>query len=131
MNAAVDRHRLAWPLATGVIGMVLAVAIQPTDDGFTVCPFAIITQKACPGCGLTRGITSLAGGELLSAWRYHPLAWLVALEVVFVYGWWVATRAGLVRRSIVRPLTAVLAATAVAMVAVWIARWTGGTLPPV
>lgn len=131
MNPAVGRHRLAWPLVVGTIGAGLAVALQPTDEGITICPFAILTGRACPGCGLTRGIASLANGDLVTAWRYHPLAWLVATEIVVVYLWWIGARTGLIRRSLVRPFSAVVAVTGLVMVAVWITRWTGGTLPPV
>lgn len=35
-----------------------------------------------PGCGLTRGLVALAGGDVAAAWRWNPASFLVALVVV-------------------------------------------------
>jgi hypothetical protein len=102
----------------------------PTDDGPTLCPFALITGTACPGCGMTRAFAWLLRGDLSSAMTYHPLAPLVAAELLLIGGWWLARRMGRAP-DLGRLASVVMAATAVLLLSVWIVRWASGTLPPV
>jgi hypothetical protein len=44
-----------------------------------------LTGLPCPGCGLTRSITSMTHGEILSAAAYHPfgpLIWVLLLALM-------------------------------------------------
>lgn len=117
---------LALP-AAGVAGL----AMVPITSGPTLCPFALITGTACPGCGLTRAAVSLARGDLVSALTFHPLILVVAL---WALGWWVT---GLVRRRgrevrlDPRLINRLLVASGVAFIALWLVRLGTGTLPPV
>ena len=97
----------------------------------TICPFALITGGACPGCGMTRALLSLATGDVDVALEYHPLAIVVAIELVFLATWFLLRRAGRVRPLPRAPVNVVIVLTAVAMVAVWSIRYASGTLPPV
>ena len=46
------------------------------------CPFRLVTDLECPGCGMTRSCLSLVQGEFVSAWNFHPFSFfLVALAV--------------------------------------------------
>ncbi len=36
------------------------------------CPFRFFSGYSCPGCGMTRSVTSLAGGDLLASIAFHP-----------------------------------------------------------
>lgn len=60
-----------WVLA-GFAGLFLL--LWATGIG---CLFYHITGIPCPGCGMTRAMLSALRGDLASAWRYHPLFWLV------------------------------------------------------
>jgi Protein of unknown function (DUF2752) len=37
-----------------------------------VCPFAAVTGQPCPGCGMTRALHALFGGDPWRAWEMHP-----------------------------------------------------------
>lgn len=107
------------------------LVLWPVEDGPTLCPFALLTGVACPGCGLTRAGAALIRGDALAAWELHPLIGVVALWLV---GFWTA---GLLRRR-GRPVhpsgptvSRLLNLTGVAFLVVWVIRMTMGTLPPV
>ncbi len=122
------RRAAIWLPALGLL--VLAIW-TPTDDGFTICPFARATGHACPGCGMTRAISALLHGRLSDAWAYHPLVGPFLAELAVAWVWWAAVRAGRLRRPSARFVNWVLAANAAVFLVVWAIRWTAGTLPPV
>ena len=122
-----DRLILAAPFL-GVLGLAL---LTPSDDGPTICPIALCTGTACPGCGMTRAASTLIKGDLAGALDYHPLIPLILAQVVVGWVWFALQRAGLVRPASNRTITLVLALTSLALVSVWVARLLSGTLPPV
>ena len=122
-----DRLILAAPLA--VVGLLaLAPAIE---DGPTLCPFAICTGMACPGCGMTRAAAQLLRGDFGAAMTFHPLAPLIALQLVAVSVWYLLHRAGRANPVSNRVLNVMLIATSLALLGVWLARILSGTLPAV
>lgn len=107
------------------------LAAFPAQGGPTICPFALMTGVACPGCGLTRAASSLVRGDLVGAWEFHPLV-LVALA--WAAGAWTLgylRRRG--RRVAVssRMVGRLLNLTGLALVVTWLIRLFTGTLPPV
>ncbi len=54
---------------------------------FTPCVFKNVTGIACPSCGVTRSVLSLAHGNILSAVTINPLGIIVAAIMVFVPFW--------------------------------------------
>jgi hypothetical protein len=122
-----DRLILLSPLA--VIG-VLTVA-RGFEDTPTMCPFALATGMACPGCGMTRAAGQLLRGDFGAAIAYHPLVPAIALLTAVGWGWFVLRRTGRVQPMSNRALNGVLIATALALVAVWVIRLATGSLPPV
>lgn len=126
---AVWRHRTM--LAAPFVGLFLLALFAPSDDGPTICPFAICTGTACPGCGLTRAGSSLIRGDFSAAMTYHPLVLLIGLQLAGGWVWYVLRRRGVVQPINNRMLNGILIATLVALVAVWVIRLTAGTLPPV
>lgn len=128
MEQAVRERLILWsPL---VVVAVLAAA-PAFDDGPTMCPFALATGMACPGCGMTRAAGHLLRGDLATAVSYHPLVPLISAIAAVGWVWFLLRRRGRVQPLSNRLLNAVLIATAVALMAVWIARLTTGSLPPV
>lgn len=107
------------------------IAFAPTEDNPTVCPFALCTGTACPGCGLTRAAGSLIRGDVSGALVYHPLIPLVLLQVVGAWIWFVLHRQNKVSAPSPRVVSLVLTANLFALVAVWGLRLAAGTLPPV
>ena len=122
-----DRLVLAAPLA--LIGFLAAV--RPGTDGVTVCPFALCTGMACPGCGMTRAASHLIRGNLATALGYHPLVPLVALLSVGGWAWYLLRRSGRVQPIPTRWVNIILIVTGVLLLGVWVARLLSGTLPPV
>lgn len=118
-------------LAAPILGVALLTLFAPSDEGPTVCPFALCTGTACPGCGMTRAAGYLIRGDLGSALTYHPLIPLIALQLVVGWVWFVLRRAGKVGPLRNRTLNIFLVATTLALVSVWLVRLATGALPPV
>jgi hypothetical protein len=125
---AATRRGLAWALPLAALG--LALLVDPRRDGPTLCPFALLTGTACPGCGLTRAVAWLVRGDLGAALSLHPLVLLAA-------AWAVAGWVGLVRgtggaRPVSRRLVdRALIVTAASFALTWVVRLAAGALPPV
>lgn len=96
-----------------------------------MCPFALATGMACPGCGMTRAAGRLLRGDFDAALAYHPLVPAIGLLAVGGWVWFLLRKRGRLQPLSSRALNAVLIATAVALVMVWIVRLTTGALPPV
>ena len=123
------RHRLI--LLAPFIGVAALIAANPSDDGPTVCPFALCTGMACPGCGMTRAAAHLLRGDFGLAFGYHPLIPMVAVQALGGWAWYMLRRTNRVRPMSSRTLNVILIGTAAALVVVWILRMTLGALPPV
>jgi len=77
---APDCYRLLFnPFATwGSLAMLLLVSHLPPDGtGIQVCLFRALSGLPCPGCGLTRALSSLVQGHPAAAFDYHPFAFIV------------------------------------------------------
>ena len=67
------------PFATwGSLAMLLLVSHLPPDGaGVPVCLFRALSGLPCPGCGLTRALSSLVQGHPAAAFSYHPFAFVL------------------------------------------------------
>jgi len=72
-------------LATGVLLSCWQPSGRAEDS---ICFLRRVTGLPCPGCGLTRGFTALARGDLARALKEHPLSPLFAVEAVVVWLIW-------------------------------------------
>jgi len=118
-------------LAAPVLALGVLLAVSPTSEGPTICPFALCTGTACPGCGMTRAASALLRGDFDVAMALHPLMPLIALQLAGGWVWYLLRRSGRVQAMSTRTLNAVLIVTGLALLAVWVSRLVGGTLPPV
>lgn len=123
------RTRLTY--AAPVFALAFLALDAPSDSGPTVCPFALITGTACPGCGMTRAFGFLARGDMASALTYHPLVILIAIQAIAGWVWFVLRSRGKVRQLSSRFTSAILVGTGVSLIAVWLLRLALGVLPPV
>lgn len=48
----------------------------------SICLIRGITGIPCPSCGMSRAIHSVINGDILNAFRFHPLFWLPFLFAV-------------------------------------------------
>jgi hypothetical protein len=122
-----NRLLLSAPILAAAFLSVAPIA----DDGPTVCPFALVTGTACPGCGMTRAAGYLIRGDLASALRYHPLVILVAVQALAGWGWWILRRNDTVEPVSTRITNALLIGTGASLLVVWLLRMLAGSLPPV
>lgn len=122
-----DRIALAAPLGLALI----LLAGSPGDDGPTLCPFALMTGTACPGCGMTRAASHLIRGDFATAVGYHPLIPMIATLAVGGWAWFLLVRSGRARPPTSRTINTTLIVMGVLLVGVWLARLVSGTLPPV
>ncbi len=60
-----------------LVALTLSLFLPPDGLGITVCWFSWRFDLPCPGCGLTRSITSISHLQFENAWRYHPFGLLV------------------------------------------------------
>ncbi|MGD2101408.1 MAG: DUF2752 domain-containing protein [Acidimicrobiia bacterium] len=127
--SATWRDRLI--LVAPFMGVAVLALVSPSDDSPTICPFALCTGTACPGCGMTRAATALIRGDVKAAFAYHPLVLAIGIEVILGWTWFMLRRTGRVGPMRNRTLNVILAITTVALIAVWIVRIATGTLPPV
>jgi hypothetical protein len=122
-----DRLTLAAPFAV----VVFLALITPNDDGPTICPFALLTGTACPGCGMTRAASHLLRGDWATAIDYHPLAPLFVVIALAGWGWYLLRRSGRVGPMPPRLAQTVLIGAGIMLLGVWMIRAALGTLPPV
>ena len=123
------RRQLGYLAPATLVGALAVVG--PIEGGPTLCPFALCTGIACPGCGMTRAASHLIRGDVSGALGYHPLILLVGALSVIGTAWYLLWRMGKARAIPNRWVNAILVVTGVMLVGVWVARALSGTLPPV
>jgi hypothetical protein len=70
-----DMRWLSWLSVIGLVSAVVLAVIGgfPLDTPMPTHAFGLVE----PTCGLTRGSTAIARGDLALAWRYNPASFLV------------------------------------------------------
>ena len=130
LNLALERSRAGRAaIVAGLAAAFAAIALSPVK----LCLVARLFHVPCPGCGLTRAALAIARGDVIRALALHPLSVVVVPVVGFVatahaYRY-VRTGSAWSRAPGSRSSEAALAALALLLVAVWIARffgWFGG-----
>ncbi|HSK07591.1 MAG TPA: DUF2752 domain-containing protein [Acidimicrobiia bacterium] len=123
------RNRLGYLAPVSLFGAL--VVAGPIEGGPTLCPFALCTGIACPGCGMTRAASHLIRGDLSGALALHPLILPVAALSVVGTAWYLLRRMGRAGPIPNRWVNTALVLTGVMLLGVWVARALSGTLPPV
>jgi Protein of unknown function (DUF2752) len=118
-------------LTAPIAGVAALAALPPLQGGVSLCPVAVFTGVPCPGCGMTRAFSHLVNGDLSSALDFHPLVIPIVVIGALAWAWYLLRSLGRVRPIGLRVANLVLGSTGVALIAVWLARYAAGTLPPV
>ncbi|HOU91867.1 MAG TPA: DUF2752 domain-containing protein [Polyangiaceae bacterium] len=125
-----------WADLGSLVGLGVLALLVGEVGGVTTCPLAGLLGVPCPGCGLTRATWALVTGHVAEAIALHPfvllavpalgaaLLSLAARRVVPRSSWLAAPR---LARGAERGAVAV----ALAMVALWLARFLGACGGPV
>ena len=72
----------SWPLWAVAIVLVWLASVELIvlfAPGATMCNFKRWTGVPCPTCGMTRGVTSVARGDVAAGFAYNPLFLTVTL----------------------------------------------------
>lgn len=125
------RQHLHWLAIVPAAVFGLLTMASPSDDGPTICPVALLTGVACPGCGMSRAIAWMFRGDFERSVSYHPLAPLLVLISVVAVVWAVGRRFRGWRTPRTAVLNGGLMVLAALLMAVWVTRLASGTLPPV
>ncbi len=107
-TACLVMHGTLLAMALGVVVLALTMHTEESDRVFLpllgvplppLCMFRFTTGMSCPGCGLTRAFIHMAHGDLKSAWRFNPAAflWFPVIAVQIPYRAWQISR---VRRGL-------------------------------
>lgn len=95
----------------------------------SLCPFATLTGLPCPGCGLLRATLAMLRGHFSESFHIHPLALIVVPTVAFA-AFRVRDASPMTRPAEI-VLSTVIGALGVAMLIVWVARFSGALGGPV
>lgn len=70
----------------GLAGLLIGLAMPPTGIGPSYCGMQRSMGVPCPGCGLTRSVSSVLHGQIAWAYHYHPfgLAFVAGMLVLGV-----------------------------------------------
>ena len=129
-HSLLRRHRPWLAIAPTAIFGLLTMA-SPSDEGVTLCPVALLTGTACPGCGMSRAMAWLLRGDWDRSIRYHPLAPLVLLISLGALVWALGRRFRGWKAPSVALINWGLMIFAVLLAATWVTRFITDTLPPV
>ena len=88
----------AWSLLGFSLALTLFMQLNPatTDTAAAYafyfpwrCPLNFLTGWSCLGCGLTRSVLLVLSGDLLAAFKMHPLGPFAALAITVHVVLWV------------------------------------------
>jgi hypothetical protein len=67
--------------------LLLLGFLLPSDGlGAPLCMFKRMFSLPCPGCGLTRSVSSVLHVDFMKSWSYHPLGiFFVGAVLLFVF----------------------------------------------
>ncbi|MFY9824848.1 MAG: DUF2752 domain-containing protein [Thermoanaerobaculia bacterium] len=123
-----------WVLSglAGLAGLaVLHVWTPAGDAASSICLLRRFFHLPCPGCGMTRAFAALAKGDWSATVALHPLAPVLAAELVLVWAAWGVALCSPPALRWVRlvKVDALLLANLGALLALWLGRVATGTLP--
>lgn len=66
------------------VGLLIIIPTSFLDSGHSVCLFKNIFHINCPGCGMTRAISSIFHGKWLTAFQYNKLVVIVFPLLMYI-----------------------------------------------
>lgn len=119
----------------GYLAMIAAAVALLVLFEAPLCPFAALTHRPCPACGMTRATLALLSLEPARALALHPLVFVAApiFGVATFLASWSFVHEGEIRfsRRFARFFGPAFVLLMLAMIAVWVARFQGAFGGPV
>jgi hypothetical protein len=135
LNLLLDKPAPGAIARAGWVASATIVALALLASPVKLCLVATLLHVPCPGCGLTRAAFAMARGDVARAFAFHPLAIVLVPVVLFIAGAqaldFVRTGSAWSRGGRGRWTEVLLAALAVLLVVVWVARLCGAFGGPV
>jgi hypothetical protein len=67
-----------------ITGVGLLALMEPAKEHlFSLCPFSLVLEGGCPGCGMGHSIAYLFRGEWVASWEAHPLGFPALLILAY------------------------------------------------
>lgn len=89
MTGRRPRFALALSFFLAAVGVVAYLTrFSPIRFKLPPCAFHALTGLYCPGCGSTRAIRRILGGDLVGAFRYNPLLVVLAPFLALQLAFW-------------------------------------------
>jgi len=128
-NARLPAPTTWWRRALRVV-MYVAPFAGVAALGLPLCPVAILLQKPCPGCGVTRATYSFFIGDFAAAVAYQPLAFFICPVVAGLTAYHVGSYVRTGQWKWPRTESLIIASS-IALMIVWAARVLGAFGGPV
>lgn len=68
-----------------IVGLIIYTLLDPAENMFPKCPFYILTNLKCPGCGSQRAIHQLLHLNIVEAFRYNAFL-VLCIPLIAVLG---------------------------------------------
>ncbi|MHA0856944.1 DUF2752 domain-containing protein [Paenibacillus sp. CMAA1364] len=75
---------LLWGVSLGVVGLFYLKVWLPVTKIAIPCVFHAFTGLYCPGCGITRATLSVLHLDIIQAFRFNPLVFIL-LPLFLIY----------------------------------------------
>lgn len=75
-------HTIWWRCCCELVliaGILIYFALSPRLFDIPFCPFHHLWGVSCPTCGTTRSLWSIMHGDVLSAWTFNPVGFVVLI----------------------------------------------------
>ena len=86
LTSLMKNPKFIWGSSALLGGLAYFKIWLPLTNLGIPCPFYKVTGHFCPGCGMTRAISSLLQGDIKQAWQFNMLLFIVpvAFSVYFI-----------------------------------------------
>ncbi len=87
--AAINKKKIIYTLSFIVVGLGYYLFTSITKIGIP-CMFETVTGMSCPGCGVTRSLSSIIEGDIAGAFQYNFGLMILSpiILVIIAYTWY-------------------------------------------
>ncbi len=71
-----------WIEIAVIVFALILLAILPGLPGVKLCPVLVFSGHPCLTCGITRSVWSILHGNIIVAWDYNPLGFILLTVLI-------------------------------------------------